>query len=159
MNLTSSFALSAALLFSPPALAHHQPTTGETCRAFRCEETYVPEYTNGNDRWVKDGIQLRKERIACAPGGYGVAHAPQHYGHPAAYPVPYLQQQQETGRSIVVNGPAVQRCGGTLARMGVGGVLGGIAGRYAVGGKKSDKTILGTSLGTAAGALIVMATC
>ena len=41
-------AFSAALLFSPAAaLAHQQPTTGETCRAFRNEETYVPGYTKG----------------------------------------------------------------------------------------------------------------
>ena len=52
----------------------------------------------------------------------------------------------------MVNGPAPQRCGGTLARMGLGGILGGVAGRYAVGGRKSDKTILGTSIGAAAGA-------
>ena len=153
-------AVAAGLVFSPAAaLAHHQPMTGETCRAFRYEETYVPGYTNGNGRWVKGGIQLRKERIACAPGGYGVAHAPHHYGHPAPYPVPYPQQQQQAGQPIVVNGPAPQRCGGTLARMGLGGILGGVAGRYAVGGRKSNKTILGTSIGAAAGALIGRATC
>ena len=127
-------AVAAGLLFSPTAaLAHHQPTTGETCRAFRYEETYVPGYTNGNGRWVKGGIQLRKERIACAPGGYGVAHAPHHYGHPAPYPVPYPQQQQQAGQPIVVNGPAPQRCGGTLARMGLGGILGGVAGFILIG--------------------------
>ena len=37
--------------------------------------------------------------------------------------------------------------------------LGGVAGRYAVGGRKSNKTILGTSIGAAAGALLGRATC
>ena len=46
-----------------------------------------------------------------------------------------------------------------MGRMGVGGVLGGIAGRYAVGGKKSDKTILGTTIGAVAGSLVGAATC
>ena len=81
--------------------------------------------------------------------------------HPYRRPYrrPYPQQQQQAGQPIVVNGPAPQRCGGTLARMGLGGILGGVAGRYAVGGRKSNKTILGTSIGAAAGALIGRATC
>ena len=40
--------------------------------------------------------------------------------------------------------------------MGVGSVLGGVVGRYAVGGRKSSKTILGTSIGAAAGALVLV---
>ena len=72
--------------------------------------------------------------------------------------LPYPQQQQ-AGQPIVVSSPAPKRSGGTLARMGLGGILGGVAGRYAVGGRKSNKTILGTSIGAAAGALLGRATC
>ena len=43
--------------------------------------------------------------------------------------------------------------------MGLGGILGGLAGRYAVGGSKSNKTILGTTIGAATGALLGRATC
>ncbi len=163
--MKSSLLLASLVAIAPTAaFAHHQPTTGETCRAFRYEETYVPGYTNGNGRWIKGGIQLRKERIACAPGGYGVGNAPApvvaHHPHYTHTPVPMPQQQDQP---LVVNNqssaPQQQRCGGVLARMGLGGILGGVAGRYAVGGRKSNKTILGTSIGAAAGALLGRATC
>ena len=55
--------------------------------------------------------------------------------------------------------PTYPRCRGKLARMGLGGILGGLAGRYAVGGKRSNKTILGTTIETFAGSLAGRWTC
>ena len=83
-----------------------------------------------------------------------------HHPHYSQSPVPLPQQQAQP---LVVNNqssaPQQQRCGGVIARMGLGGVLGGLAGRYAVGGKKSKHTILGTTIGATAGSLIGRATC
>ena len=55
--------------------------------------------------------------------------------------------------------PTDPRFSGKLALMGLGGILGGLAGRYAVGGKRSNKTVLGTTIGAFAGSLVGRATC
>ena len=44
-------------------------------------------------------------------------------------------------------------------RMGLGALGGGFAGRTVVGGRKSNRTVLGTTLGAVAGSLIGRATC
>ena len=70
---------------------------------------------------------------------------------------------QQQAQPLVINNqssaPQQQRCGGVIARMGLGGILGGVAGRYAVGGKKSNHTVLGTTIAAAAGSLIGRVTC
>ena len=43
--------------------------------------------------------------------------------------------------------------------MTIGGLLGGTAGYFAIGGKKSNKTILGTAIGSAIGAGLGSFTC
>ena len=70
----------------------------------------------------------------------------------------YQQQYPQQQQPIVINQPQNQ-CNGKLLRMGIGALGGGFAGRYAVGGKKSKNTILGTVLGAGAGSLIGRATC
>ena len=80
------------------------------------------------------------------------------YIHYHLAPVPVARTAPTVVQQPVAQAP-VARCEDKLARMGVGGVLGGIAGRYAVGGKKSDKTILGTTIGAVAGSLVGAATC
>ena len=65
------------------------------------------------------------------------------------------QKWNESNQSV----STYPRCRGKLARMGLGGILGGLAGRYAVGGKRSNKTALGTTIGAFAGSLVGRATC
>lgn len=60
---------------------------------------------------------------------------------------------------MVNTSPPAPECGGKRVRMGLGGILGGVAGRYSVGGRKSNKTILGTTIGAVAGSLVGRATC
>ena len=83
-----------------------------------------------------------------------------HHPHYSQSPVPVGQHQAQP---LVVkkqsSAPQQQRCGGVIARMGLGGILGGVAGRYAVRGKKSRHTVLGTTIGVATGSLIGSATC
>lgn len=141
----------ALLLFSPGALAQTR-TVEETCNAYRYEETYIPGHADTNGRWIKGRTQVQRQRIACAPRGSQIAH------HQPAYAPPPAYQHHRSQQPIQVN---VRRdeCEGKLMRMGLGAIGGGFAGRYAVGGKKSKYTILGTTIGAAAGSLIGRATC
>ena len=79
-----------------------------------------------------------------------------HIHHHASVPV--VVQGQKVVYQPVASAP-VKRCEDKLARMGVGGVLGGVVGRYAVGGSKSSNTVLGTTVGAVAGSLVGAATC
>ena len=158
--MKSPLLLASLVAIAPTAaFAHHQPLVRETCKAYRHTETYKPGHYLPNGIWVSGRVVRGQVEIPCSSYGTPapvVAHHP-HYTHT---PVPLPQQQAQP---LVVNNqssaPQQQRCGGVLARMGLGGILGGVAGRYAVGGRKSNKTILGTSIGAAAGALIGRATC
>ncbi|RNC88849.1 MAG: glycine zipper 2TM domain-containing protein [Synechococcus sp. YX04-3] len=155
-----SLLLLASLVSMAPtaAFAHHHQQVRETCTAYRRTETYKPGHYLPNGIWVSGRVVEGQVEIPCSPygGGVPVAHHP-HYTHS---PVPLPQQQAQP---LVVNNqsstPQQQRCGGVIARMGLGGILGGVAGRYAVGGKKSRHTVLGTTIGAAAGSLIGRATC
>ena len=155
--------LVAVLMALPlPAVAQHQKTF-ETCRAYRHTEIYEPGRINANGSYVRGRVNSNRDRIDCTPDGYTTAHMGHHYGHlPAGYPYPVpmpYPQQQAGGQPIVVNTPSPPECGGKLVRMGLGGILGGVAGRYVVGGRKSNKTILGTTIGAVAGSLVGRATC
>ena len=72
--------------------------------------------------------------------------------------MPVYQPQQS---SVVVNAPQTQspQCNGKLARMIVGGAGGGALGYYVVGGKKSNRTLLGTAIGSTIGAVMGRITC
>ena len=155
-----SLLLLASLMSMAPtaAFAHHHQVVRETCNAYRYTETYKPGHYLPNGIWVSGRIVQGQVEIPCHSygGGVPVAHHPQYVNSP----VPLPQQQAQP---LVVNNqssaPQQQRCGGVIARMGLGGILGGVAGRYAVGGKKSRFTVLGTTIGAAAGSLIGRATC
>jgi len=155
-----SLLLLASLFYLAPTavFAHHQPLVRETCDAYRHTEQYKPGHFNPYGNWIPGQVVSNRVEIPCSPygGGVPVAHHP-HYTH-ATVPMPQQQAQP-----LVVNNqssaPQQQRCGGVIARMGLSGILGGVAGRYAVGGKKSRHTILGTTIGAAAGALLGRATC
>ena len=126
-------------------------------------ERYVPGYYRANGRYVSARVKNKRRKVGCdqaqtAPTSYGgsfygsfgnsdIAHG---------YHQPHYPQQQQ--QPIVINQPQNQ-CNGKLLRMGIGALGGGLAGRYAVGGRKSSNTILGTVLGAGAGTLIGRATC
>ena len=157
--MKSLLLLASLVSLAPTAVfAHHQPMVRETCDAYRYTEKYKPGHFNPYGNWIPGQVVSNRVEIPCSSYGGGVAvdHHP-HYTHS---PVPMPQQQSQP---LVVNNQSSssqqQRCGGVLARMGLGGIIGGVADRYAVGGKKSKHTILGTTIGAAAGSLIGRATC
>ena len=149
-----------AVLLSTTTLhvhAHHHQVVRETCTAYRRTETYKPGHYNEYGTWVTGRVVRGQVEIPCST--YETP-APVVAHHPHYNPAPAPQGQQ-----VLVNAPTTaasaphQLCGGKVVRMGLGGILGGLAGRYAVGGSKSNKTILGTTIGAATGALLGRATC
>ena len=153
-----SLLLLASLMSMAPTVAfahHHHQVVRETCTAYRHTETYKPGHYDQQGNWVGGRVVQGQVAIPCL--SYGDAVPVAHFAHT---PVPMPQQQAQP---LVVNNqssaPQQQSCGGVIARMGLGGILGGVAGRYAVGGKKSSHTVLGTTIGAAAGSLIGRATC
>ena len=156
--------LLTGLAFGPaaPALAHHNHHLVTSCDSYRVVKRYVPARFNRHGVLV--GGFYKTKRKCAHPARTLLVSAP-HHGHiHSAYihyhhaPAPVVRSAPTVVQQPVAQAPVAQ-CEGKLARMVVGGVLGGIAGRYAVGGRKSNKTILGTSIGAAAGALIGRATC
>lgn len=156
--------LAAGLAFAPaaPALAHHNHHLVTSCDSYRVVKRYVPARFNRHGALV--GGYWKTKRKCAHPTQTLLVSTPLHHHIHSAYihyhhaPAPVVRSAPTVVQQPVAPAPVV-RCEDKLARMGVGGVLGGIAGRYAVGGKKSDKTILGTSIGAAAGALLGRATC
>ena len=156
--------LAAGLAFAPaaPALAHHNHYLVTSCDSYRAVKRYVPA------RFNRHGVLVGgfwKTKRKCAHPTRTLLLSTPHHGHiNSAYihyhhaPSPVVRSAPTVVQQPVAQAP-VEQCEGKLARMGVGGVLGGIAGRYAVGGKKSDKTILGTTIGAVAGSLVGAATC
>ena len=134
-------------------------------------ERYVPGYYKANGRYVSARVKNKRRKVGCdqaqtAPASYGssfhgsfedrnIAHGYHQPHYPQQQTNYYPQQQQQP---IIINQPQNQ-CNGKLLRMGIGALGGGFAGRYAVGGRKSSNTILGTVLGAGAGSLIGRATC
>ena len=160
----TAFLLLIGLGFGPaaPALAHHNHHLVTSCDSYRVVKRYVPARFNRHGVLV--GGFYKTKRKCAHPARTLLVSAP-HHGHiHSAYihyhhaPAPVVRSAPTVVQQPVAQAPVAQ-CEGKLARMVVGGVLGGIAGRYAVGGRKSNKTILGTSIGAAAGALIGRATC
>lgn len=137
-------------------------------------ERYVPGYYKANGRYVSAKVKNKRRKVGCdqaqtAPASYGgsfygsfgnsdIAHGYHQPHYPQQQTNYYQQQYPQQQQPIVINQPQNQ-CNGKLLRMGIGAVGGGLAGRYAVGGRKSSNTILGTVLGAGAGSLIGRATC
>ena len=138
--LTASlFALGA--LSIPVSVEAHSRTFLEACEQYEVTETYIPG-TMVNGSYSRGHVDYTRNRVPC-----GGVYQPTYH-----YPRQYQQPQQP----IVVQ---QAHCNGKILRMGLGAIGGGFAGRYAVGGKKSNKTVLGTTLGAVAGSLIGRATC
>ena len=160
----SALVLAKGLAFASaaPALAHHNHHTVISCDSYRVVKRYVPARFNRHGALV--GGYWKTKRKCAHPTRTLWVRTPYHQHIHSAYihyhhaPAPVVRSAPIVVQQPVAQAPVAQ-CEGKLARMGVGGVLGGIAGRYAVGGRKSNKTILGTSIGAAAGALIGRATC
>ena len=156
----SALVLATGLAFAPaaPALAHHNHHLVTSCDSFRVVKRYVPARFNRHGALVGGYWKTKRK---CAHPTRTILVRTSHHQHIHSAYIHYHHAPAPVVRSAptVVQQPLVAQCEGKLARMGVGGVLGGIAGRYAVGGRKSNKTILGTSIGAAAGALIGRATC
>ncbi len=156
--------LAAGLAFAPaaPALAHHNHHLVTSCDSYRVVKRYVPARFNRHDALV--GGYWKTKRKCAHPTRTLLVSTPHHQHIHSAYihyqhaPAPVVRSAPTVVQQPVAQAP-VDQCEDKLARMGVGSVLGGVVGRYAVGGRKSNKTILGTSIGAAAGALIGRITC
>ena len=160
----SALVLATGLAFAPavPALAHHNHHLVTSCDAYRVVKRYVPARFNRHGALV--GGYWKTKRKCAHPTRTLLVSTPHHQHIHSAYihyhhaPAPVVRSAPTVVQQPVAQAPVAQ-CEGKLARMGLGGILGGVAGRYAVGSRKSNKTILGTSIGAAAGALLGRATC
>ena len=162
-----SILVTSSLIFSEPAKAQQQSDFVQ-CKSFHITENYEPGGLNSKGIYERGSVRTTRRRIPCTNAGWESAHYSHHhhapvpygYGYPQQqYQQQYQQQQPVQNRPpVVVNVPQNQ-CQGKLLRMGLGAVGGGFAGRYAVGGKKSNKTVLGTTLGAVAGSLLGRVTC
>ena len=170
MKLTITTGLTALFLTTTTVHAHHQRQVLEECKRYRVTETYQPGEVDSYGNYKRGRLMTERQRLHCPPNHYETAHYGGHhptpYNHPqmSHYPpyYPHTQPTRPQGQPIIVNSPAAppqNQCGGKLVRMGLGGVLGGLAGRYAVGGRSSNKTILGTTIGAVTGSLVGRATC
>ena len=164
MMRKTALLLLIGLGFAPaaPALAHHNHHLVTSCDSYWVVKRYVPARFNRHGALV--GGYWKSKRKCAHPTRTLLVSTPHHQHIHSAYihyhlaPVPVARTAPTVVQQPVAQAP-VARCAGKLARMGVGGVLGGIAGRYAVGGRKSDKTILGSTIGAVAGSLVGAATC
>ena len=160
----SALVLATGMAFASaaPALAHHNHHFVTSCDSYRVVKRYVPARFNRHGALV--GGYWKTKRKCAHPTRTLLVRTPHHQHIHSAYihyhhaPAPVVRSAPTVVQQPVAQAPVAQ-CEDKLARMGVGSVLGGVVGRYAVGGKKSNKTILGTSIGAAAGALIGRATC
>ena len=154
-----SIFVTGSLFFSEPADAHNQTEIIE-CNSYHITENYEPGGLNSRGVYERGSVSTTRRRIPCTNAGWGSAHHSPHHHAPVPYEYghPQQQQQYQQQQPVVVNVPQNQ-CQGKLLRMGLGAVGGGFAGRYAVGGKKSNKTVLGTTLGAVAGSLLGRITC
>ena len=154
MKLLTASLLALGTISVPASVEAQTRTFLEDCEQYEVTETYTPgQIVDGS--YSRGRVNYTRNRVACG-GAYQSAH---HYSHPyGSYQQPHYPQQQyqQPQQPIVVH---QAQCQGKILRMGLGAIGGGFAGRYAVGGRKSKHTILGTILGAGAGSLIGRATC
>ena len=148
--------------YNPPAIANHISVFDE-CKRYRIEEEYVKGRIDSYGDYRKGHIETRRERISCNPYGE-VAHSyhPHYPHHSYPYPQHAPHSQMPSQAPVVVNNapvaPIANQCP-KVARMGLGGVLGGITGYVVGGGKKSKRTIMNTAIGSGIGAVFGRLTC
>lgn len=160
MKLLAASLLALGTISVPASVEAQSRTFLEPCEQHEVTETYTPGRINSSGNYIRGRVDTTRNRVECG-GAYQLMN---HYSHPyGSYQQPYYPQQQypqqqyqQPQQPIVVH---QAQCQGKIFRMGLGALGGGFAGRYAVGGKKSKHTILGTVLGAGAGSLIGRATC
>jgi hypothetical protein len=160
MKLLTASLLALGTISFPASVEAQSTTFLEPCEQHEVTETYTPGRINSSGNYIRGRVDTTRNRVECG-GSYQLTN---HYSHPyGSYQQPYYSQQQypqqqyqQPQQPIVVQ---QAQCNGKIFRMGLGALGGGFAGRYAVGGKKSKHTILGTVLGAGAGSLIGRATC
>ena len=161
MKLLAASLLALGTISIPASVEAQSRTFLEPCEQHEVTETYTPGRINSSGNYIRGRVDTTRNRVACSGGAYQPVN---HYSHPyGSYQQPYYPQQQypqqqyqQPQQPIVVH---QAQCEGKIFRMGLGALGGGFAGRYAVGGKKSKHTNLGTVLGAGAGSLIGRATC
>ena len=132
------------------------------CKSYQITESYERGGLNPSGIYQRGEVRTTRRRVPCTNAGWKSAHySPHHhapvpygYGHP--YPQHYpTHQAPAAAQAVQVNSaPAVAGQCDQLTRMGLGALGGGIAGRYLVGGRKSSKTVLGTTVGAVSGLLV-----
>lgn len=165
MKLLAASLLALGTISIPASVEAHTTTFLEPCRQHEVTETYTPGRINSSGNYIRGRVSTTRNRVECGGAFQHMNYYSQPYG---SYQQPYYPQQQypqqqypqqqyqQPQQPIVVH---QAQCEGKILRMGLGALGGGFAGRYAVGGKKSKHTILGTVLGAGAGSLIGRATC
>ena len=148
MKILTASLFALGTLSIPVSAEAQSRTFLEACEQYEVTETYTPG-TMVNGSYSRGHVDYTRNRVPCG-GTYQPTH---HYSQPYNH---YPQQYQQPQQPIIVQ---QAHCNGKILRMGLGAIGGGFAGRYAVGGKKSNKTVLGTTLGAVAGSLIGRATC
>ena len=143
------------------SVAHHPHHRVTSCNSYKVVKRYMPARYNSYGQLV--GGRWKTKRKCAHPTRTLLVSSPYHrhihspHIHPHAS-MPVVVQEQMVVYQPVATAP-LKRCEDKLARIGVGGVLGGVVGRYAVGGSKSSKTVLRTTLGAVAGSLVGAVTC
>lgn len=160
MKLLAASLLALGTISVPTSVEAQSRTFLEPCEQHEVTETYTPGRINSSGNYIRGRVNYTRNRVECGGAFQHMNYYSQPYG---SYQQPYYPQQQypqqqyqQPQQPIVVH---QAQCEGKMLRMGLGALGGGFAGRYAVGGKKSKHTILGTVLGAGAGSLIGRATC
>ena len=156
MKLLTATLITLGTICVPASVEAQTRTFLEDCKQYEVTETYTPgQIVDGS--YSRGRVNYTRNRVACG----GVFQHMNYYSNPyGSYQQPHYPQQQypqqQHQQPIVVH---QAQCEGKILRMGLGALGGGFVGRYAVGGRKSKHTILGTILGAGAGSLIGRATC
>ena len=160
MKLLTASLITLGTICVPASVEAQTRTFLEDCEQYEVTETYIPgSLSNGS--YSRGRVDYSRNRVACHHSDYQPVHHYSQSYYPQQqnnyYQQQYPQQQYHQPEQPIVVHQA--QCNGKIFRMGLGALGGGFAGRYAVGGKKSKHTILGTILGAGAGSLIGRATC
>ena len=143
------------------SVAHHPHHLVTSCNSYKVVKKFVPARFNRYGQLV--GGHWKTKRKCAHPTRTLLVSSPYHRHVHSTHihhhtSVPVVTKEPRVVHQQVATAPA-NRCEDKLARMGVGGLLGGVVGRYAVGGSKSSNTVLGTTVGAVAGSLVGAATC
>ena len=143
------------------SVAHHPHHLVTSCNSYKVVKKFVPARFNRYGQLV--GGHWKTKRKCAHPTRTLLVSSPYHRHIHSTHihhhtSVPVVAKEPKVVHQQVATAP-VNRCEDKLARMGVGGVLGGVVGRFAVGGSKSSNTVLGTTVGAVAGSLVGAATC